>query len=234
MAGQDANPYEFTDASVVSAEYAQKRPSGITTIGVIALVLGVLGAFGGIAGIAGPMIGKALQQKIITAAEQAPENSELQMQADIQKTTMAVAEKYSTATMIVGAVMLIACIALIVAAAMALRGSATGRSMLVTMCLLILVCDLGKTILTSVQQREMMSGLEGAMTGLVKNDANLKGEEAQKIEDVMGIAMKVGAIFTLVMGIGWFLIKAGFYIYASRYLNRPEVRSYYDARAAGV
>jgi len=236
MAGHDAIPNEFSEnpATPVNAEYAVERPSGVTTIGVIAIVLGVLGGFGGLAGVFGPMAGKAIQQKIITAAEANPEDAELQMQADLQKKTMAIGDKYAAMNMIIGAVMLIACIALLVAAIMALRGSPTGRSMLAAMCLLLLVCDLGKTILQVIQQREVMSGMEGAMSGMLQADENLQGEQGEKAQEMIGFVVKAGVIVGMVMAVGWFLLKAAFYFYASRYLNRPDVKSYYDARATGV
>lgn len=236
MVDQNPNPYEFSEGQAAHPAPGEvsERPGGITAVAVIAIILGALGALGGIGGLVGPAMGKAMQQTIITAAEQNPENAEMQMQADMQRQTMAVADKYSTVNMIVGFLMLVLCIALLVAAIMTLKGSAKGRGMLAGLCLLIVVADLGKVVVQGFQQREMMDGMAGAMSGMFENDPNMEDEQAEEVQRIMGTAMKVGAIVAIAIAALWFLAKAIFYIFSWRYLNRPNVKAYYEAKAQGA
>ena len=237
MAGQDANPSEFSEGQVVDASYAAPRmqPGGISPITIIAIILGLLGILGGISQIASPLVGKMLHQKSMEAAEANPDNPQLQMQADLQRMAMAVAQKYGTVSVVLGVIMLLVCTGLLISAIMAMKGSEKGRKMLAGMCLLLLLCDLGKAVFAVIQQKESMDGMSGAMTKMFEADPNMQqSPQADQAKQIAGTAMKVGMIFSIVVAVGWFLVKAVFYIFSWRYLNRPPVKEYFAANATGA
>lgn len=229
-----ANPYEFAEQSSGATGMPRMKPSGITPIGVIAIILCALGALGGLMQLAAPLMGsfmKGIQQDVIDQAAENPGDPAMQMQSEIQKQSMVVQEKYSTANLAIGGIMAVACLAVVVSAGMTMNGSSAGRGFFAIMCLVILFCDLGKSAVTAMQQREAIGGMDASIQKFINAEVERDDENAEAAEGVAQFAgwmMKAASIFALVWTIGWFLLKAFFWIYSWRYLNRPEVKDFYD------
>ena len=123
------------------------RPGGITVVGVLTLVLAGLGVAAGLIGIGGQAFSKGMAQKIIAESEANPENEALKFQADLQKETMAVADKYMIPNTVANIVSLLVCIGLFVGAIMLLSGSPKGRSLLLSLFIVVILVDIGKSAL---------------------------------------------------------------------------------------
>ena len=217
------NPYSEMDAA--SPEYVgsiEHRPSGITLIGVLALILASLGLLGAATAIASPMLAKGLQQSMIKEAEEKPDRPDLQANAKMQQDAMELSEKYYVPTMVVHGVVMLLCLAMFAGAIMLLTGSATGRALLVSLFLVILVCDTGKAVLTYVMQSEQMSKMNDGVSDIFAGQE--MPEDTQEIASTM---VKVFSILAVVLTAGWFLVKAFFYIWAWRYLKKPEVVAWF-------
>lgn len=219
-----------SDVAAASPEHVGSmvhRPGGITVIGVLILILAGLGLLGSGIGIASPILFKGFQQQIIDEAAKNPEKEDLQFQAKLQQNAMDLAEEYQVPGMVSNGVILLLCLGLFAGAIMLLSGSGKGRALLVTLLLIVVICDAGKAVLTYVIQKNQMATMNDGMSDMF--DGQDMPEDAQKVAATVG---KVASIATLVLTFGWFLLKAAFYIWSWAYLRKPDVVSWFQNKSA--
>ncbi len=222
------NPY--TEMAASSPEYVGSttlRPGGITAVGVLVLILAGLGLLGSGMGLAAPFLFKGFQQTVIAEAEKNPDKPDLQFQAKLQKNAMELTERYQVPTMVSNGLILLLCLGLFVGAIMLLAGSAKGRALLAALLLVVIVCDAGKAILTYVMQKEQMATMNDGMSDMFAGQD--MPDEAQEVAVTVG---KVASVATLIMTLGWFFVKAIFYLWSWTYLRKPEVVAWFQNKAA--
>ena len=218
------NPYA-SEVSAASPEYVdsiEQRPSRITMVGVLALILASLGLLGAATALASPMLAKGFQQSIIKEAEEKPDRQDLQMNAKMQKDAMELSEKYYVPTMVVHGVVLLLCLAMFVGAILLLTGSATGRALLASLFLVMLVCDTGKAVLTFVMQREQVNKMNDGVSDIFAGQ-----EMPEDTKEIASTVVKVFSVGMVVLMAGWFLVKVFFYFWAWKYLKKPEVVAWF-------
>ncbi len=226
------NPYEFAEPlEPIPQPPPTKRPTGLVVISVITLLLGGMGLLASGGGVAGLFVGRMVQGQLIEQAEGNPDDKEMQSVAEMQRKTMAVTEKYFLANIICQMITFAVCLVLVTGAIMLLWNSPRARKVLIAGCLLAIVTDTGKTLLTYYVQTATFDAMGDTMPAALAADEDIPPEKAEKIESLMSTFMTAGKILAVIFLFGWFIIKAAFYLWSYFYLSRPEIRAVF--RVAG-
>lgn len=218
-----ANPYGDTVPPATSGQPGSDAPKYLTALMVLVIVIAGLGILSSLAGIATSFLGPGMSQSIIEQAEANPDDRDLQFQADIQRKSQAITNDYLVFGYIIMAATSILCIALLVGAILALRRSPMGRQILLVALLGIVVCDIAKTILTSYQQTAVFNVLGDSLPEQFVSNSDIPEENAKQAGDIMRMSMTAARIGTVVVSVGWLLLKAFLYVFTFFYLKRPKV-----------
>ena len=225
------NPYSEQTPSTDHVRPSSIRPGGITVVGVLTLILAGLGTIGAIFGLGGQLVSGPIAQSIIDQSEANPENESLRLQADMQRRALATAQKYQVPNFVSNILSLLVCGALIIAAIMLMTGSAKGRTLLLSLFFVVILADIGKSILQYSVQKETMSLMgEGFKEGFKAGASSQGGEVPEEADAALDTAMRIGAIVGLVFMVVWLILKIVFYLWARSYLNKPEVAAWFQAR----
>jgi hypothetical protein len=198
-------------------------PPGLKAICIIAIILGVLGILISCGGVASMAIGPALQAAFGMPAQAGMDPELVRAQEDLQGQMAAIGKEYLPFTIGTVVVHLLAGFALLLGGILTLKISATGRSILLTGCVLAVLYELVNGVLNVVMQMRMAPIVERFM-----EQALQRGGQAQ-MPSAFGQFMLVIMFVTLGISLVSMLVKIGFYIFSVIYLKKPHVAARFAA-----
>ncbi|MBC8350919.1 MAG: hypothetical protein H8E66_02970 [Planctomycetes bacterium] len=214
----DVNPYRPSEMPDV----ATRRTGGLTAICIIAVVLGVLGTLSAAAKGFNVLFGAQVQQTIGSIG--AVNEAQRQAQQDMNNAMAAEMKRFRLANSILCVAQLGLCIGLLVAGLRTLGLKASGRQLLVWICVSLLVYEIGQFVVFAFQQLSIAPIMELYMPKMMKgpDGEDIGGEKFGKVIARMSI------VVGMVTQCAWTLIKLVFYAVAIRYLRKRNVVALFE------
>ena len=200
------NPYQSNPTLPQATSVPQQKPGGLTAIAVICLILGSLGALMAIFGIVMLFLQGTMNQFQPGAAE-----------AEFLAEMEALQASQFIPTLIINGCNVIIGSLLAVGSIGVLGTKEWGRNLLRNSLLAAIFFVLVRGIYGMWVQYSSMSAI-GKMVPP-------GGEGAETVE----MAMQVGIIVGIVIGVAWMAVLIGFYIWSRSYLNKPPIRALFGA-----
>jgi hypothetical protein len=219
-------PNPFTDVDpyrpVGLSDLATRRSGGLTAICIIVVVLGVLGIFSGVVKGVNVLFGAQMQQ--VFGSMGAVTGDQAKVQAEMQAAIAAEMKRFAIANGILCVAQLAVCGALVYSGLKTLGLKATGRRLLIAVCLCMLVYEFGQLVTAVLQQLSMSPIMELYMPRIMK-DPSGNNAGAEKFGQVIArMSIIVGVVFQCV----WTLIKFVVYTIAIWYLRKPQVIALFE------
>jgi len=204
------------------------RPTSVTVIAIVAIVLGSLSTCCGLYAGFGLVMTDRLQAMSDQMAQVGqPEGSaSVRAQREMQAELVTFQAGWAPFTGSFVVIQLLVALLCILGGALALSAKPIGRSMLMGAFGLGTVFELGRSVVETLMQFQVIAITQRYMTQIVaasQNGRPLPPGFGQTMGAVMGGASIAGIVFMLL----WALIKIGYYVSSLVLLRREEVRRYF-------
>ncbi len=204
----------------------RKRPNGLLAVAIVAIILGSLGSCGGIISIVGQLTQSQMRAFSRQMAEVSSMGNEevLQQQVAMQERIEALSDSWRPAILAHQILNLIASMVLLVGAIQLLRWKPNAPTLFVAAAIASIAVDIGGGVVAILFQQ--------ATAAVMQDYAAQLGATMPGSDRAMGAMMDASASVGIVMGIGWVVLKLGFYSGALVYARRPDVRALFAPRSA--
>jgi hypothetical protein len=216
----------FLDDAPQAASSAQTgdpaaRPTGLTTVCVLAILLGGAGFLMACLGLVSNVFESQWQQSF-AGMQPGPNNPQFEIQRDMQARLQAISGRYKWALIPLAVAKMFVEAALLVGALMAWGLKPRGWSWLHGALIAALVFEIIHTIPVLMLQRETQSVMSEMMT---KTMATQRGGNAPPpgVENFMSAMMSAVGFMSMVFALVWLGAKIAFYALGVRYLRKREV-----------
>jgi len=204
------------------------RPTSVTVIAIVAIVLGSLSTCCGLYAGFGLVMTDRLQAMSDQMAQVGqPEGSaSVRAQREMQAELVTFQAGWAPFTGSFVVIQLLVALLSILGGALALSAKPIGRSMLMGAFGLGTVFELGRSVVETLMQFQVIAITQRYMTQIVaasQNGRPLPAGFGQTMGAVMGGASIAGIVFMLL----WALIKIGYYVSSLVLLRREEVRRFF-------
>ena len=204
------------------------RPTSVTVIAIVAIVLGSLSTCCGLYAGFGLVMTDRLQAMSDQMAQVGqPEGSaSVRAQREMQAELFTFQAGWAPFTGSFVVIQLLVALLSILGGALALSAKPIGRSMLMGAFGLGTVFELGRSVVETLMQFQVIAITQRYMTQIVaasQNGRPLPAGFGQTMGAVMGGASIAGIVFMLL----WALIKIGYYVSSLVLLRREEVRRFF-------
>lgn len=214
-----ANPYAANlrpnDVMIVD----DRRPSGVTAVGVLCIVGGIVGTLSGLFSLLNLFFAASMSGAFMVPGPQQAAQEQFNAQL------LAIGNRYfvpnllaSSGTLLIGSCLLLGGIGVF-------RAPPWGRTWIRRTLLAAILLECLKAVLYTVTQLEMVPVMEKYMQRL------MTAQGANAAPMAMGTMMKVMSWVGIGMWLLWTLVKVGLYIAGRRYLRRTSVIDYFSVAA---
>ncbi|HKU38780.1 MAG TPA: hypothetical protein VJR89_11555 [Polyangiales bacterium] len=207
---------------------AESKPKWLNPLIVSAIVLGSLFGCCGITSVGGVVAGRAGTQAMMQM-QNANDPASAELFRKVAEKQLAFQQRTLPLTLSVGVLGLLQSIVLVIAGILAYKRQAIGRRLLVAICAVGIGVEVITTGIGLYLARETSAFTEEWMTAATAQTAPGTDEKAREVAQKFGTgAARVGNVLGIVMLLGFFALKAGYYVFGTLYLRRKEVVDYFE------
>ncbi len=204
----------------------KKRPGGLLAIAIIGIILGSLGGCMGLWGMGSVALQGPLQESQRRMLERSGDNPQIQAQLAAQDEIYEVTRRWMPFTLTHQGLNLIASMVLLAASVLLLRWSGVAPAVFLGAVVANVVVDAAGSILGILVQQDTSEVMQRMMAATASGTPGAPPEMERMFEGIMQASSFVGVCF----GVGWLLVKLGFYVWGVVYLRRPATRGLFVLR----
>jgi hypothetical protein len=205
------------------------KPKWLSALAITAMVLGGLFGCCGVTSLGGQVMNRAINPMMAQMTASDPQNPEVAAFMERNAQLQARIFPFALTTGLLG---LLHSIALLVAGIMTQNGRASGRGLLVLVCLVGIAVELingGVSVYVSRETNAMTEQMMKATFAAQRADPTPEDKQAQEMgQKFASGAARAGSILGIVMIVFFFAIKTAYYIVTARYLQRKDVLEYFE------
>lgn len=210
------------------------KPKWLNAITIMAMVLGSLFGCCGLATVGGAVANRAMTPAMMELGMAGGQNQDaVAAHRRVMERSAALQARLFPFALASGTLAILHSLALVLAGVMAHNGRASGRRLLVLVCLVGIGLELLSSAFGLYHAREQGAlseeMMKAAMVQPLTADPTPEQQEAQKImQGFAAGAGRAGSILGFVMVLAFFATKTGYYIVSALYLRRPEVIRHFE------
>jgi hypothetical protein len=199
-------------------------PRKIKTLAILAIILGALGIFGALSTALALGADPAKMHSLAAVPGQSARVAEVQ--AEMSKALMAVANEWKTYNGVMAILTFFVAGALLAGGIMSHKLREQGRRILQIVFVVAIPLDLLRGVISILAGMATLQILREYMPQMIHASMPAGGSPSSAgIESVASGMAEGSAVMGIVIGVGWTLLKIGFYAVGSIYLRKPEVRA---------